>query len=70
MALAASLAEEAKPKVEVSEKKGNGEVTRTVSKDYTSVGVSAVAKEAGIGVLVDGDGLPVDRYCFAECRFE
>jgi hypothetical protein len=50
-----------KPKVTVTQSVKEGVVTRTVEKDFTGVAPSATAVEAGIGVQVDADGLPVDR---------
>lgn len=58
---AAKLAAEAKPAVSITQESKDGMMTRVIQKDFTGVGVSAVAKEAGIGATVDGDGVAVDR---------
>ena len=51
-----------KPKVTIDAKHKDGEYSRTITRDVTGLNPSAIAKEAGIGVEVDADGLPVDRY--------
>jgi hypothetical protein len=52
-----------KPKVTITRTVKEGVITRTVEKDFTGVAPSAAAMEAGIGVQIDAEGLPVDR-CF------
>ena len=59
---AAKLAAEAKPATTITHESKDGTMTRVVQKDFTGVGMSAVAKEAGFGATVDGDGIAVDRY--------
>ncbi len=51
----------AKPKTTITQTSKDGVVTRVIEKDFTGVGVSAVAREAGFGSHVDGDGIAVDR---------